>query len=519
MRLGCATISRSIAWLWHLSRTIARLRSRIGWIKDGDANTTLFHASARYRKGKNFIASLTSREGQILTAHEDNAVEFEDFYNGLPDSHVSREVTIDLDALGVPSYELAQLEAPFSEEEVWDTIKRLPSDKVSGPDSFTRRFYKTCWPIIKNDIMAAISCVWARKFRNMRAFNSAFITLLPKLQPMQYAKDYRPISLVHSFAKLVTKVLANQLAGRLHEMVSTNQSAFIKKRFIKDNFMLVQQTTQFLHQQEQPRILFKLDISKAFDSVSWAFLLEVLKKMGFDTIWCDMISSLLATSSTQILMNRVPGGFIAHQRGLRQGDPLSPILFILVMDILARLVQKASEDGFLQPLVSRRLRHRIPLYADDVVLFFKSDAADINLVIELLSLFGKASGLHTNLQKSSVVPIRCDTQIIAAAKELFHCEFADFPCKYLGLPLSIKKLTRAQIQSIIDKVASSLPGWMAELMNRAGRAVHAQFVMAAKVIYTSIAVDLPLWAVKAIEKILRDFLWKGRKEAKGVTVC
>jgi hypothetical protein len=122
--------------------------------------------------------------------------------------------------------------------------------------------------------------------------------------------------------------------------------------------------------------------------------------------------------------------------------------------------------------------------------------------------------LHTNLQNNNVVPIQCDGQTIAAAKELLHCEFADFACKYLRLPLSVKKL-RAQVQNIIDKVASSLPGWMAELMNRAGRAVHAQFVMTAKVIYTAIAIDLPLWAVKAIEKILRGFLWKGRKEAKG----
>jgi hypothetical protein len=87
---------------------------------------------------------VTAREGQILTAHEDKAAEFEDFYNGLLGSHESREVTIDLDALGVPSYELAQLEAPFSEEEVWDTVKHLPSDKAPGPDGFTGRFYKTC---------------------------------------------------------------------------------------------------------------------------------------------------------------------------------------------------------------------------------------------------------------------------------------------------------------------------------------------------------------------------------------
>jgi hypothetical protein len=148
--------------------------------------------------------------------------------------------------------------------------------------------------------------------------------------------------------------------------------------------MLVQHTTRFLHQQRQPRILFKLDISKAFDSDSWAFLIEVMRKLGFGTIWCDMISGVIATSSTQIMLNGVPGDFIVHQRGLRQGDPLSPMLFILVMDILSQLVQKSSEDGHLQPLSSRQLRHRISLYADDVVLFLKPDAADINLVLDML---------------------------------------------------------------------------------------------------------------------------------------
>jgi hypothetical protein len=268
--------------------------------------------------------------------------------------------------------------------------------------------------------------------------------------------------------------------------------------------MLVQ-TARFLHQQRQPRLLLKLDISKAFDSVSWAFLLEVMKKLGFGTIWCDMISGLLATSSTQILLNGVPGEFISHKRGLRQGDLLSPMLFILVMDVLSRLVEKASIDGYLQPLSSRQLRHRISLYADDVALFLKPDAADINLVLDLLRLLGKTSGMHTNAQKSNVLPIRCDDQTLATAKELLPCDFIDFPCKYLGLPLSIKKLIRAQIQSVIDKVASSLPGWMAELMNKAGRVVHVLFIMTAKIIYTTTALDLPMWAIKAIEKILRGF--------------
>jgi mannosylglycoprotein endo-beta-mannosidase len=148
-----------------------------------------------------------------------------------------------------------------------------------------------------------------------------------------------------------------------------------------------------------------LDITKAFDSVSWPFVLEVMKNLGFGQIWCDIISGLLISSSTHVLLNGSPGQKISYQRGLRQGDPLSPMIFMLIMDVFGYMFKKASEENLLEPLARRALNNRVSLYADDVVIFLKPSVADIDVTLDILRLFGHASGLQTNIQKSSVLPI------------------------------------------------------------------------------------------------------------------
>ena len=115
--------------------------------------------------------------------------------------------------------------------------------------------------------------------------------------------------------------------------------------------------------------------------------------------------ALLFTSSTRVLLNGEPGEVIHHRRGLRQGDPLSPMVFIIVMDVLNAMIVKASEEGLFQPLAFRPLSHRVSMYADDVALFLRPNAAELGLVMSILEVFGEASGLRTNVQKCSVLPI------------------------------------------------------------------------------------------------------------------
>jgi hypothetical protein len=170
--------------------------------------------------------------------------------------------------------DLSDLECPFSEREVLDTIACLPSDKAPGPDGFTGRFYKSCWNIIKVDLLAALYIIHQGNVQRLGQLNSSYIILIPKKMDASLAGDFRPISLIHSVAKLVTKLLANRLGPRLHEFVESNQSSFIRGRSIHDNFMLVQQSIKSLHKKKVYSLFLKLDYPRPLTRFRGLFFLK-----------------------------------------------------------------------------------------------------------------------------------------------------------------------------------------------------------------------------------------------------
>jgi hypothetical protein len=203
--------------------------------------------------------------------------------------------------------------------------------------------------------------------RGMDHLNNALITLLPKKVGASCPSDFRPIMMIHSFAKLISKMLSLRLAPSLPELVSRNQNAFIRARSIHDNYKYVQRAAMLIREKKIPMLLLKLDISKAFNTLSWPFLLEVLQAHGFSGRWCTWVETLLSTASLRIVLNRHQGPSIRHLRGVRQGDSLSPMLFIIAMDVLHRLFHKVAHDGVLKnmapPKIKSICRRRHPLHS------------------------------------------------------------------------------------------------------------------------------------------------------------
>uniref|UniRef100_A0A8R7R6Y0 Reverse transcriptase domain-containing protein n=1 Tax=Triticum urartu TaxID=4572 RepID=A0A8R7R6Y0_TRIUA len=327
--------------------------------------------------------------------------------------------------------------------------------------------------------------------------------LLPKRADARCLGDYRPISLIHLVAKIFAKVLSLRLAPKLNALVSANQNAFIPGRSLHDNFVLVRQSARLLHQLKAPRLLLKLDLARAFNSISWPFLFEVLRQYGFGNRFLDWLAILLSSASTKVLLNGKPGPTIWHRCGFRQGDPLSPQLFVLAVDTLSRLLRRATETGILQQLHPRRPIPAVSLYADDVILFCHPTQGDTMAVKGVLQLFGRASGLQVNFLKSSATLIYCDADDVAPIIDALGCPIVDLPITYLGIPLAIKRPSAALLQPVVDKTAGMLPTWKARLMNKAGRLAFVQAGLSAIPIHQLLALAPPKRIIKALEKIQR----------------
>ncbi|KAK1669207.1 hypothetical protein QYE76_057366 [Lolium multiflorum] len=227
------------------------------------------------------------------------------------------------------------------------------------------------------------------------------------------------------------------------------------------------------HSRRAPTLVFKIDFRKAFDSVNWASLLNILRARGFDERWCLWMEMILATGHTAVLLNGVPGRWIRCRNGLRQGDPLSPYLFIIVADMLQRLIRCAWTSGSLAHPISPDTPCPVLQYADDTLILCQASLEAATCLKQVLDDFASATGLAINFHKSCFIPMHTEASIASAMASVLGCPISSFPQPYLGLPLSPTKLPSSAFAPLLLSFDRRLSGWRAHLLSAGGRDLGA----------------------------------------------
>ena len=492
-----------------------RQKSRALWLQEGDKNTKFFHRIANSHRRYNSISSLRIN-GDMSTDKEAISTSITQFYQDLYQEGVSRRPMLDgLEFSMISNEDSDWLGRPFEEEEVLGVIQGFNGDKAPGPDGFSMAFFQACWVVVHSDIMAVL-----RAFHVSGSFekslNATFLALIPKKVGAEEVKDFRPISLVSGIYKILAKILANRLRLVLPKIISASQNAFVQGRQILDSVLIASECLDSRLKEGKPGVLCKLDVEKAYDHVNWEFLLYVLRRCGFSPTWISWIRFCISTVRFSILINGSPSGFFASSRGLRQGDPLSPLLFVIVMEALSKIMDRAIRRGLFSGfMVGSPQDHQVwishLLFADDTLIFCEADPVKLEHLRSVFLWFEAVSGLKINLGKSEMVPVG-EVPNLEALAQILGCQTASLPMKYLGLPLGAPFKAKSIWNPIIERMEKRLAGWKRLYLSKGGKVTLIKSTLASLPTYFLSLFPIPVGVAHRLERIQRRFLWSGMGE-------
>ena len=278
------------------------------------------------------------------------------------------------------------LELPFSEEEINEVVKELPPDKSPGPDGFNGAFQKACWPILKEDFYLLCD-EFHRGGLNLESINAGYITLIPKMNSPDTVNDFQPITLLNCCLKLITKILADRLQKIILSLVHQNQYGFLRGRSIHD---CLAWAFEYIHQCQASKreiVLLKLDFAKAFDIIEHYAMLLIMRKMGFPPKWLTWMESIFSSGKSSVLLNGIPGRKFSCKCGVRQGDPMSPLIFVIAADLLQSAINEALDQGLINHPIPPKGNAKYPViqYVDDTIIVLPAylrQAAKIKQILE-----------------------------------------------------------------------------------------------------------------------------------------
>lgn len=484
----------------------AFVRSRAGWIEEGERNSSYFFNLEKSRQKRNFISSLLI-DG--IECDDPKILENETytFYSNLYSSQFSQA---DCDAFFdqidklIPKIDESFkefCESDFRIEELDASVKKMALNKSPGPDGLTVNFFQFFWEDLREILFKAILAS-IEKGELMSSMKQGLITLIPKpTKDKQQLDNLRPITLLNTDYKIFSSSIATRLKQGVSSIISETQSGFLKDRNIHNNIRLVLDLLDYNDLISDDSFILFLDFYKAFDSVEHPFILETLTRFGFEDKFRKIIDILYNDINSSVSLGYGTGKRFSVKRGIRQGCGSSPLLFIMVVEMLAILIKNSSVAGI--EIMDNFLI--ISQLADDTTLFLKNEH-QIPLVKQIINTFSKASGLKLNLNKCELLVLKeCHSQLlydIKVKKEV----------KYLGITISKdhKVLEKVNISDNVDKCKTILNKWLQRDITIFGRILLTKMDSLSRFIYPAYSLSISNKVIKTINSLNFNFIWRNK---------
>ncbi|KAK4254083.1 hypothetical protein QN277_009512 [Acacia crassicarpa] len=521
--VAAESLVKQIEKAWGREEAYWWQRSRITWLKCGDRNTSFFHSSVIQRRQRNKILRLRSDAGIWLEDKKEIHEIFSSYYKNLFSSggprlmdqallYVKEVVTADDNCL---------LTQPVLDQEIEAAVFQLGAAKAPGPDGLSAIFYQSAWQTVNREVCAMVHDFFEGK-AGVGPLHDTNIVLLPKIEKPDDVKHFRPIGLCNVSYKIIAKIMTNRMRLLMDKIISPNQRAFVAGRMIQDNIILVHEAFHYLkHKKKGSKWEFalKIDMNKAYDRIEWDFLAAVMLRMGFCRRWVSWVMECITSVAFHLKINGRPVSSFKPERGIRQGDPLSPYMFIIVSEVLSLMLQmhidKAELKGIKLARSAPTLSHCF--FADDAVLFLKADELNCKVLRMILGIYCKASGQLINLDKSSLYfSANTPTEVKERVAACLGVTYTDSAGKYLGLPTIWGRSKAGALAFVRDKIGLKLKGWKQKLLTFAGRETLIKAVANSIPTYPMTCFLFPKKSCIEIDRLVSRFWWGQAGETRSI---
>jgi hypothetical protein len=506
--------------MWHLMKSkeaVLVQRSRARWLREGDTNTSYFHACINSRRNHNAIQALQTVNGWAESPTDIRQAVVSFFRN-----HFGSEAWVRPSLDGI-NFSVLSAEAnltlvqPFLMPEIEEVIRDTDGNKSPGPDDFNFTFVKSFWSLVKAEVFDLFT-QFHGSAKLPRSFSSYFVSLIPKINSPFSLGDFRPISLLGCLYKIIAKVLTARLARVMNSIVEPTQSVFLKGRNLVDGVVVVNEVVDLARRNGQSCLILKVDFEKAYDLVEWSFLEYMLRRFGFCNKWIEWIRACVFSGNMSVLVNGCPTEEINIQRGLKQGDPLAPFLFLMVAEGLGGLMKKAAASNLFRGfrVGSNGLSISHLQYADDTLCLGEATIGNLWALKAILRGFEMVSGLKVNYWKSNLMGVNVSNDFLTVASAFLNCRVHSIPFKYLGLPIGANLRHASMWEPLLVSLRKRLGAWGNRYVSLGGRIVLLNSVLNAIHIFYLSFMKMPVQVWKSIQRIQREFLWGGRRRGKGI---